>query len=96
LERWAIFLPDGRRLVSFGGDNGLKLWDTRTGLEVGTLFGNGGRSAGFGRSRDGNTIYSASEDGDVRVWRAPPLNELHAPDKKSVTKSAISQTPSNQ
>ena len=71
-----FFLPDGQRLVSSSYDNSVKLWDTVTGLEVGTLYGNGGRFVDLARSRDGNTIYSATEDGDVRIWQAPPLDRL--------------------
>ena len=78
-----IFSPDGRRVVSSSsGDSTLKLWDTRTGLQVGTLYGHRGAVTGFAFSRDGNTIYSAAEDGDVRVWRAPPLDRLEAPVKE--------------
>ena len=70
-----IFSPDGRRVVSkSSGDSTLKLWDTKTGLQVGTLYGHRGGVVGCAFSRDGNTIYSAAEDGDVRVWQAPPLD----------------------
>src|SRR5262249_27059335 len=37
-----ILSPDGRRAVSNSGHNTLKLWDTETGLEVGTLYGHRG------------------------------------------------------
>jgi WD40 repeat protein len=72
------FSPDGRRVVSSSSDNTLKLWDSKTGLEVGTIYGPSGAVAGFAFSRDGNTLYSAAQDGDVRVWRAPPLDRLEA------------------
>jgi serine/threonine protein kinase/Tol biopolymer transport system component len=70
------FSPDGRRAVSGGvSDKSLKLWDTKTGLPVGTLYGRHGR---FSFSRDGNAIYSAGEDGEVLVWRAPPIDPLES------------------
>src|SRR5216117_219422 len=53
-----IVSPDGRRVVSSSfGDSTLKLWDTQTGLEVGTLYGHRGGVAGFAFSRDGSTLY---------------------------------------
>ena len=76
---YLIFSPDGRRVLSRSyGDSTLKLWDTKTGLEVGTLYGHRGAVAGFAFSRDGNAIYSAATDGDVRVWRAPSLGGAEA------------------
>jgi WD40 repeat protein/serine/threonine protein kinase len=81
-----IFSLDGRRVVSSSaGDSTLKLWDTQTGLEVGRLYGHRGGVAGFAFSRDGNTIYSAGTGGDVRVWRAPPLDELKAAGTKKAS-----------
>jgi WD40 repeat protein len=74
-----LFLsPDGRRAVSNSEKNTLKLWDTETGLEVGTLYGHRGGITGVAFSRDGNTMYSAAKDGELRVWRAPPLDQLKA------------------
>jgi WD40 repeat protein len=72
-----IFSPDGQRVLSSSdGDNFLKLWDPKTGLEVGTIYGFGEKHIGATFSRDGNAIYSADEDGTVRIWRAPPLDPL--------------------
>jgi eukaryotic-like serine/threonine-protein kinase len=74
-----LFSPDGRRVAAArSGDNVLQLWDTNTGLEVGAIFGRRGAFSGFAFSRDGNSIYSAAEDGDVRLWQAPPLAQLDA------------------
>ena len=76
---YLIFSPDGRRVLSRSyGDSTLKLWDTKTGLEVGALYGHGGGIAGFAFSPDGNTLYSAAQGSGVRVWRAPPLDQLEA------------------
>jgi WD40 repeat protein len=74
-----VFSPDGRRVLSSGGgDKAWKLWDTKTGLETGTIHGRGGRIVGVAFSRDGNSVYSASEDGDVSILRAPPPDQLEA------------------
>jgi WD40 repeat protein/tRNA A-37 threonylcarbamoyl transferase component Bud32 len=75
-----VFSPDCRRIVSSSSaDNVLGLWDTETGLEVGRIYNPPGRFAGFAFSRDGNTIYSATRAGEVRVWRAPPLEQFESP-----------------
>ena len=73
----ASFSPDGRRVVSNSSHSALKLWDTKTGLEVGTLYSPGGGFIGFAFSRDGNTIFSGSY-GDVRIWPAPSFDQLDA------------------
>jgi WD40 repeat protein len=80
-----VFSPDGRRVVT-GSNDTLQLWDTKTGLEVGTLYGHRGGIVGYTFSRDGNTIYSAAKDGDLRVWRAPPLEQPEAPVKEKKVK----------
>jgi WD40 repeat protein len=75
-----VFSPDGRRVVSSGsGDEAPKLWDTKTGLQTGTIYGRGGRIVRVAFSRDGNGVYAAGEDGEVSIWRAPPLDQLEAP-----------------
>jgi WD40 repeat protein len=77
-----VFSPDGGRIVSSsGGDEALRLWDTKTGLEVGRIYGPHGGFAGFAFSRDGNSIYAATRGGEVRIWHAPPLEQLESPVK---------------
>src|SRR5262249_294987 len=65
------FSPGGQRIVSNSRDNALKFWDTRTGVEVGAIYGHGGGVTGFAFSADANTIYSAAQNGDIFSWRAP-------------------------
>jgi len=71
-----VFSPDSRRIVSTSNDDALKIWDVQTGLEVGTIYGHHTPFAGFAFTHDGNALYSASKDGDVRIWQAPPLASL--------------------
>jgi WD40 repeat protein len=78
-----VFSPNGRRVVSKSSENTLKLWDTKSGLEVGSLFGHRSQVRGVAFSRDGNSIYSAAEDGDVRIWQAPPLDRLEMSENPS-------------
>jgi serine/threonine protein kinase/WD40 repeat protein len=73
---WAAmtFSPDGQRILSNDRSNALKLWDTKTGVQVGAIYGYGGRVTGSAFSRDGNTLYSCAQNGDIFVWLAPPLS----------------------
>jgi WD40 repeat protein/predicted Ser/Thr protein kinase len=69
----ATFSPDGSRLVCRSNEDALRIWDIKTGLEVGTIYDQGNRFAsGTCFSKDGNTLYSANKQGDVRAWQAPP------------------------
>jgi WD40 repeat protein len=84
-EAWVDvrFSPDGQRVVTSSSDNALTLWDTNTGLEVGRLyheagFGGAGVGGGVAFSHDGSTIYSATQDREIRIWHAPPLEQLEA------------------
>jgi hypothetical protein len=60
--------PDGRRVVSGGADNTVRVWDTRTGKEIKRLEGHTGRVWGVAFSPDGRQVASGSFDGTVRVW----------------------------
>jgi WD40 repeat protein len=62
------FSPDGRRLVSTGGE-GLTVWDAETGEELLTLKGGAGP---FAFSPDGQWMVSGAADGRVTIWDATP------------------------
>jgi WD40 repeat protein len=81
-----VFSPDGRRVAaSSEGDHSFVLWDTDTGLQVGTIYGRRGGFLGFAFARDGNAIYSAAEDGEVRIWPVPPLRKTQGPGSSQPT-----------
>ena len=64
--------PDGQTLVtgSGGNENGIKIWNVRTGEMVRTLEGHSKAVVSLAISPDGQTIYSGSMDGTIKVWRS--------------------------
>ena len=76
----ATFSPDGRYIVSASHDNTIRIWDAKTGQQVGSpLVGHqfGVNSANF--SPDGRYIVSASWDGTVRLWDAKTGQQVGNP-----------------
>jgi WD40 repeat protein len=67
------FSPDGRRIVTGGGD-GTKVWDTETGQQLLALKAGGVLSAAF--SPDGQRILTGSSDKTARVWEAETGQEI--------------------
>jgi len=61
------FRPDGKRLVSAGGDGAFNLWDTTTWEKV-RWSGSTGRIHSVAFSPDGKFLVSAGADATVRVW----------------------------
>ena len=63
--------PDGRRIVSGGEDNTVRLWDTDTGRPIGQpLTGHQGKVNSVAFSPDGHRIVSGGDDNTVRLWDA--------------------------
>ncbi len=78
-----LFSPDSRRLLASGTSPNevIKLWDVETGREVATLPGVPGWYVHMGFSPDGNTLFAASVEGAVLLWRAPSFEEIEAKER---------------
>jgi WD40 repeat protein len=91
------FSPDGTRLATAGGraslvgipgevktwEGEIKVWDARTGQEIGVLNGHGAGVTAVAFSPDGRRLASASHDHAIKVWDvaadARPRTFLAAP-----------------
>src|SRR5262249_33790267 len=70
----AAFSPDGRHLVTGRANGRVEVWDSRTGVEVGTLGIHKRPVRGVVFSPDGKHLASASADGVVQLWDATRLD----------------------
>ncbi len=59
---------DVKAVVSWFGDNTVRLWDVETGENSKTLEGHSGGVSSVYYSPDGKTVVSGSCDNTVRLW----------------------------
>ena len=66
---YAVFSPDGRKIITRSSDASVRIWDALTGLPIGKPFHSiAVTSARF--SRDGRSVVTASSDGTAGIWDA--------------------------
>ena len=69
------YSPDGK-YISVGGWPDLHVLDAETGVEVQLYKGHTSGINSVKYSSNGRNIISSSEDGSIRIWNFPPLQEL--------------------
>ncbi len=62
------FSPDGRRLVTGGGDRTARIWDPASGRELAVLRPHGGWVASVAFAPSGDRLITSASDGRVRIW----------------------------
>ena len=72
----AAFSPDGKKLVTTGGDNIAKTWDAESGTELQKFEGHTGEINCALFSPDGKTIITASHDHTIRIWETESGKEV--------------------
>ena len=67
--------PDGKRMLSWGDDRTVRLWDVETGKELRKLEGHTDKAAGV-FSPDGKQVLTFSPDKTLRLWDVESGKEL--------------------
>ncbi|KAG2754396.1 WD40 repeat-like protein [Suillus brevipes Sb2] len=65
----AIHLPGGQRIITCSGDGSLRVWNVKSGKQIGEDWRDGdSRVWSIALSPDGKKVVSGSSDGAVRLW----------------------------
>ena len=64
----AVFMPDGKTVLSCSGDKTLKRWDLVTRIPLKTFTGHSDEVVALAVLPDGKTAVSGSKDGSIKLW----------------------------
>jgi WD40 repeat protein len=73
-----VFSPDGKHLVSAGGDGFVKLWNLQSDDPYLVIAGHGGSVLALAYSPDGQRLATACTDGKLRLFEAETGEEVLA------------------
>ncbi|MCC5625319.1 serine/threonine-protein kinase [Nostoc sp. CHAB 5715] len=89
--------PDGKTIVSSGGDRTIKLWNFATGKQISSLDGHSQQVNVVAISPDGKTLVSGSDDNTIKIWNLATRKQIrtltgHSDSVHALAISADSET----
>ena len=72
--------PNGKKIVSGGADKTIRIWDARTGIQIGEpLTGHTDSVSSVAISPNGKKIVSGGRDGTIHIWDAETGKHIGGP-----------------
>ncbi|MCC5607549.1 serine/threonine protein kinase [Nostoc sp. CHAB 5834] len=89
--------PDGKTIVSSGGDSTIKLWNFATGKQISSLNAYSQQVNVVAISPDGKTLVSGSDDNTIKIWNLATRKQIrtltgHSDSVHALAISADSET----